>query len=393
MLVSYERKLTQLQKNKTLIRFVTQARLRAQIDRINNKTLDAVQTLESLIKGRKIDQIYSGDQDEFRDLLEEIEKEESEIAKRRILSQSFEREKSIEDENTKEALDNKLSLIQDPQLRSELLSKLLRLAVRPLSTEGDLSYVMTKGSGFEEEEVKEVGDFLYGRSVSTYPIDSQTKRRDGDPICDQFCAQIFENRIIAAVADGCNWGEPPKEAARKASRMFVSYIKRRQHTIRDTIDAANLVMRAFGASHKAIIEGTNEETILNCGTTTMVAGLILELEQEYDKNQFVFVFGSIGDCKAYHYSLAQRKLIEITKGNRGNSHFDPRNPGGRIGPHLEGGEPDISNFMLWTIPCQTSDLLVLVSDGVHDNFGFFSFFFIPKNLHIFYFFKKKILDN
>ncbi len=36
-------------------------------------------------------------------------------------------------------------------------------------------------------------------------------KRVGDPICDVFGVQVFANRTLVALADGCNWGEKPKK--------------------------------------------------------------------------------------------------------------------------------------------------------------------------------------
>lgn len=44
---------------------------------------------------------------------------------------------------------------------------------------------------------------VHARSKSTYPHIPGNAMRDGDPICDHFSFQIFENRIIACLADGC----------------------------------------------------------------------------------------------------------------------------------------------------------------------------------------------
>jgi hypothetical protein len=76
---------------------------------------------------------------------------------------------------------------------------------------------------------------------------------------------------------------------------------------------------------------------------------------------------SIGDCKAYKYSTKSGRVEEITKGNRGNQ--DAKDPGGRLGPTLEGGAPDLRNLKLYCVFCEEGDLIIAASDGVHDNFG------------------------
>ena len=64
-------------------------------------------------------------------------------------------------------------------------------------------------------------------------------------------------------------------------------------------------------------------------------------------------------------SCAHFRFDEITKGNRGG--LDVRDPGGRIGPYLDEGRPDLRNLTLYCYPCEDADIIALVSDGVHDN--------------------------
>lgn len=43
-------------------------------------------------------------------------------------------------------------------------------------------------------------------------------------------------------------------------------------------------------------------------------------------------------------------------------------PGGRLGPYVDGGMPDTRNLTLFFAKCTTDDLLIFCTDGVHDNF-------------------------
>jgi len=62
-----------------------------------------------------------------------------------------------------------------------------------------------------------------------------------------------------------------------------------------------------------------------------------------------------------------KTVIDITEGNRRNVN-DARDCGGRIGPYVGEGQPDLRNASIyWTI-CEEDDMLIVVSDGVHDNF-------------------------
>ncbi len=144
-------------------------------------------------------------------------------------------------------------------------------------------------------------------------------------------------------------------------------MRRHQDLIHSTRDAAELILRAYQAAHNLIVQGRNEETLFMAGTTTMLAGVVLELETPESGKNFVFIFASIGDCKAYCYSPKTDTVQEITVGNRGG--VDAKDPGGRLGPNFEGGAPDLRNLILYGYLCEEGDIIFIVSDGVHDNVG------------------------
>lgn len=74
--------------------------------------------------------------------------------------------------------------------------------------------------------------------------------------------------------------------------------------------------------------------------------------------------GSDIPSRAYHWSCKTREVVDITQGNRTNL-TDVSDPGGRIGPYLNGGTPDLRNLDLYLQPCAVGDVILCVSDGVH----------------------------
>jgi len=46
---------------------------------------------------------------------------------------------------------------------------------------------------------------------------------------------------------------------------------------------------------------------------------------------------------------------------------DVRDCGGRLGPYIEEGRPDLRNIELYFQRCYEGDMIIVVSDGVHDN--------------------------
>lgn len=207
-------------------------------------------------------------------------------------------------------------------------------------------------------------DIAAGRSISTYPHIPGNPGRDGDPIADRFATHVFENRVIAAVADGCNWGAKPREAAQKANAAFIEYVNASHDAITDVKKAGAVLLNAFEHAHNSIMEGKN--AFWDAGTTTLLGGVLLEIIKGDDKwtPQWEFVCASVGDCKAFCYSTGG-EIVDITQGNRPNTS-DPRDCGGRLGPHDE-GKPDLRNLNLFCASCEDGDLIIIVSDGIHDN--------------------------
>jgi len=204
---------------------------------------------------------------------------------------------------------------------------------------------------------------VYGVSVSGYP----DQPGGWQPICDNFVVEILQDWTIIALADGCNWGTKPRAAAVKASSCFTDFIKARQVDFNGTSEVGYLLLKAFSIAHIKIVEGKVGEDIWECGTTTLLGGVILPLDEgrKRDDPRFAFVCASVGDCKAFLYNPKSKKATEITLGNRGG--LDATDPGGRLGPFVGNGEPDLRNLRLFFTFCEKGDLILAMSDGVHDN--------------------------
>jgi len=68
--------------------------------------------------------------------------------------------------------------------------------------------------------------------------------------------------------------------------------------------------------------------------------------------------------------MQKKILLEITSRTSSFGHHHPyaNDPGGRIGPYTENGRPDLRNFYLYVCPCTEDDFVIVVSNGVTDNF-------------------------
>eukprot|EP01113_Clastostelium_recurvatum_P025590 TRINITY_DN3079_c0_g1_i1.p1 TRINITY_DN3079_c0_g1~~TRINITY_DN3079_c0_g1_i1.p1 ORF type:complete len:615 (+),score=152.58 TRINITY_DN3079_c0_g1_i1:233-2077(+) len=247
-----------------------------------------------------------------------------------------------------------------PQSLNTFYQHLPRLKVMPVKNR----HLYAQLSGPEGDNCKATYlNNVCAQSVSTYPHIPGNPTRDGEPICDQYNAHLYENRIVACIADGCSWGEKPRSAAKAASSAFVSYVNRHHSVITDVKKAGVVLLNAFGEAHAAIMEG--KEAFWEAGTTTLLGGLLMEIDKGEDvfTPQWEFLCASVGDCKAYCFTRGE--VTDITQGNRQN--HDARDCGGRLGPHLDEGKPDLRNLNLFCVSCDEGDLIILVSDGIHDN--------------------------
>ena len=68
----------------------------------------------------------------------------------------------------------------------------------------------------------------------------------------------------------------------------------------------------------------------------------------------------------YHYKASSKSFDDITFNNREIS-LDPSDPGGRLGPFDKTAAPDLRNLDLYSTNCEKGDIIIGVSDGVHDN--------------------------
>lgn len=211
-------------------------------------------------------------------------------------------------------------------------------------------------------------EWIAAESISTYPWIPGDLHRNGDPICDHWCVEIFDNRVIVALSDGCGWGEHSRKAAYDSSTAFVDYLRMLQRNITNFQEGGHYLLRALCHSHNRILESVNDP--LEAGCATLAGGILL---QTCD-NLWTFISTCVGDCKIFHFSQRAQTVTDVTAFNR-IAISDPSDPGGRIGPYVEGSCPDLRNLSLFVTECSADDILFLVSDGVHDNLD-------PENLGI-----------
>jgi len=244
---------------------------------------------------------------------------------------------------------NKLEILE-PKIKTDF-HQVLKVPVKP--AEGD--------------EVLELSykDIIASRSVSTYPWQEGAPFRDGEPICDHVCVSVFPERLIVTLADGCGWGSKPRLAAESACDKFIKELERTVNEASTIGELTELLLHSLEAAHNAII--TQKENLWEVGTTTLLAGIQVEMRtasEDPDERSWAFVGIGVGDAKLIHWDSKKRILTDCSTGNRPS---DPSDCGGRIGPQLEGGAPDLRNLRYYFVPISEGDIVGILSDGVHDN--------------------------
>ncbi|MDP2439860.1 MAG: protein phosphatase 2C domain-containing protein, partial [archaeon] len=217
------------------------------------------------------------------------------------------------------------------------------------------------------EQNSPASPFVCGSTVSTYPYATKDRTlRSGDPICDWYSYLSYSNRTLFAVADGCNWGPAPREAAQRAVNASMQYLVAASSQIVSCVSAAFCLVRACMLAHRDIFLG--KSTPSDAGGTTLVVGVIVEtFVPGADAPQHYAIVCSIGDCKVFHYSPANKTCLDFLSDQRSRSSGDASDSGGRIGFKLNSYAPDLDNMQLRVSPVDPSDLFLVMSDGVHDN--------------------------
>jgi hypothetical protein len=218
-----------------------------------------------------------------------------------------------------------------------------------------------EGNEEEKSQLFTYHDLVSMKSVSTYPLRKVANNgyvREGDPNADHFAVEIYPTRAIVCIADGCGWGQGPHLASLNATRTFVQYLKQNHHMIKNLRDAGLYLFNATNAANDEIVKHYDEYP----GTTTILGGILLQVQKNNSNAQWAFVFINIGDCKVFRWISKSNQVIDLTGNNR--LSLNATDPGGRLGP---ADTLDVRNLSLSYTECDEQDIIFMVSDGVHDN--------------------------
>lgn len=144
----------------------------------------------------------------------------------------------------------------------------------------------------------------------------------------------------------------------------------------DVMHAGHLLLRALCEANRKIVEGVTD--LWEAGTTTVLAGIVLQTTADSGKPEWGLLCASVGDCKALLWNKRTGNFTDITMGNRCT---DMRDPGGRLGPYL-GKDPDLRNLRLYWRVVYPGDIIIFCTDGIYDNFDPIFLGKSPKDLEL-----------
>uniref|UniRef100_A0A182JSA0 PPM-type phosphatase domain-containing protein n=1 Tax=Anopheles christyi TaxID=43041 RepID=A0A182JSA0_9DIPT len=200
----------------------------------------------------------------------------------------------------------------------------------------------------------------YGISVSLYEKHLQTCGNVGDPIADCFGIVSRADSCIMAMADGVNWGEGARIAARSAIQGAIEYLSSAVfgiHQVTSTRAVFLSLIRSFWEAHSYILQ-------VGGALSTLTVAIVLPVESS---EQSIVCCCNVGDSLGYIFSK-NNIVREITMGSHDVSLMrDMRDALGALGP-VYGDKPEMSNLTLSMSYVDEGDIVFLTSDGISDNF-------------------------
>uniref|UniRef100_A0A1B0AZU0 PPM-type phosphatase domain-containing protein n=1 Tax=Glossina palpalis gambiensis TaxID=67801 RepID=A0A1B0AZU0_9MUSC len=221
-------------------------------------------------------------------------------------------------------------------------------------------------------------DSAYGISVSLYENNMLTKEPMGNPIADCYGMVVRSNAAAMALADGVNWGDGARLAARSAVHGCLDYLDRaifglaQECMATSTQEVFVSLLRSLWEGHGCILEVGGALSTL---TIAVVLPLVRNQSEnddsgdpnEGEKEKYVVCACNVGDSLGYVYSK-KHGVREFTMASHDiTSMRDMRDALGALGP-ADGNKPELSNLTLSMTTIERGDIVFLTSDGISDNF-------------------------
>ena len=206
---------------------------------------------------------------------------------------------------------------------------------------------------------------LDGDSMSLYQHAHSNGGRYGDPIADVYALVARPNNAILVIADGCNWGPRPRQAARCAVHGCISDLNSKlfaeDSSPSNVVDIFKIMLSSLNGAQRLIVQ--NEGT-----TTTLCMAVVCELIKGHGGlSNWALCVVSVGDSPCFVWQKKSGVVYEVTAAAHKGRERDMRDSGGCLGANV-GNEPDLSNLVCCFFSVSEGDIVFLTSDGISDNF-------------------------
>ncbi|XP_043654227.1 PP2C-like domain-containing protein CG9801 [Drosophila teissieri] len=265
--------------------------------------------------------------------------------------------KANSDQNNRNVLNAKTEVSTDGDPNSER-ERLLREAVSNQGGSAPTALI----AGVENWRME--CDFAYGISVSLYETSMLTKEPMGNPIADCYGMVVRGDSAAMAMADGVNWGDGARLAARSAVHGCLDYLDRAvfgqalECRATTTQEVFVSLLRSLWEGHGCILE-------VGGALSTLTIAVVLPLDGAPGK--YVVCSCNVGDSLGYVYSK-KHGVRELTQASHDISSMrDMRDALGALGP-ADGNKPELSNLTFSMTCIESGDIVFLTSDGISDNF-------------------------
>lgn len=212
---------------------------------------------------------------------------------------------------------------------------------------------------------KQSCEHVSGISISLYEKNPIFNEQAGTPIADCFGIVSRENSTAMALADGVNWGEGARLAARSAVQGSLEYLdtavfgQNSGGMATTTREVFISLLRSFWEAHDCILE-------VGGALSTLTVAVVLPLTDR-NTGKYIVCACNVGDSLGYVYSK-KHGVREFTQASHDiTSMRDMRDALGALGP-VDGNKPELSNLTLSLTTVEVGDIVFLTSDGVSDNF-------------------------
>ncbi|KAL7719206.1 PPM-type phosphatase domain-containing protein [Entamoeba marina] len=222
----------------------------------------------------------------------------------------------------------------------------------------------------DEEPPQETYYIHYSKNFSnvcfsTYPV--LNGQKFGKPIADCSQIDIYKDIAILSIADGCGIGKRPRASATIACKKFAEYIISEVPKQKILKDVVGVIVDSLAYVQTEILSSVDNP--LDAGLTTFLGCVILKTGTKY-----AICYVNIGDCRAI---IIDDNQIASELINNYQGRVDIRTTGGKLGP-VNHEEPELDNFECGITFCSENSILILMTDGICDNFDIKTFCEDPK---------------